>query len=202
MDNNITNFLAQIGPEFKDFAADFEHLGFRTTMHLKFFKRSDFKKFVESPNFVQERILLSAIDRIQSPTTKKFLQEQESPASDQVKTDKGIGNLAPKQLNYQPQTEWESYSYTSPLEAHLQLEADDLDLKRSELYIAKGKLQKLKKEIPSFEKNSAEKVCTKCHMAAGHTKANCTSLECTVARQCGQLTRHPDQNKEIRQTEQ
>ena len=98
-------------------------------------------------------------------------------------------------------SEWDEMCYKSPSEVHIELEEGDVVSKKSELKVAKKQLLKLTKDIPQIEKRGSKKICTKCHMAAGHTKAKCNGAECTDACQCGQLNRHPEQNKEVRKME-
>ena len=46
--------------------------------------------------------------------------------------------------------------------------------------------------------DSSRPASTKCHLRAGHTCTNCVSECCTSARLCGDLKRHPEEKRQIK----
>ena len=78
----------------------------------------------------------------------------------------------------------QSERYTSPIE-NLIRSKEEQNLNT--------KLKLLRKLI-----DSSRPACTKCHFRAGHTRTNCVSECCISARLCGDLKRHPEEKRQIK----
>ena len=77
--------------------------------------------------------------------------------------------------------------------------------KKQEIKTQKEKIAEKTEEINTLEEafsvnplDTSRPACSKCHLRAGHTRTNCKNKVCMSARICGDLKRHPEDKKEIK----
>ena len=80
-----------------------------------------------------------------------------------------------------------------------------IESKQQEIKTQKEKIAEKTKEIENLEETFSVKplhatrpACSKCHLRAGHTRPNCQNKVCMSARLCGDLKRHPEEKKEMK----
>ena len=77
--------------------------------------------------------------------------------------------------------------------------------KKQEIKTQKEKIAEKTEEINTLEEafsvnplDTSRPACSKCHLRAGHTRTNCKNKVCMSARICGDLKRHSEDKKEIK----
>ena len=93
----------------------------------------------------------------------------------------------------------------TPLKIYLSPVDKLIESKQQEIKTQKEKIAEKTEEIESLQETFSVKpldatrpACSKCHLRAGHTRPNCQNKVCMSARLCGDLKRHPEERKEIK----
>ncbi len=144
------------------------------------------------PSIVDQRRILRAVMDLSSPKTRKIVEEESPELQNKHNRTERTREEPRRQLNYDHSIE----EFCTPFDFAIKTKTEELNIKKDELFSKQQILKLLEDEIPVVRKECG-KLCGKCHLYARHTKAKCPDKECSDARICGQLDRHPQQRKEI-----
>lgn len=207
----VEQFLIDLEPELQKYAKPLEDLGFSTTNLLKFLKLKDLQSLSCDLPAPHRRILLNAVEKLQSPGTKS--SKIESPNVEQERNENKKRRL---ELNYsyegekmsgafEPKTLFPDGHYsqsTSKTSANEIIIQEKLQMEKQ--------LTKLKAELAEFSNQPAELMplarpgnrmmmitCTNCHHR-GHRKdgnkngSACEFEPCAGYYYCGNEKLHPE----------
>lgn len=79
----------------------------------------------------------------------------------------------------------QSYRYTSPFENLIRSKEEQIRKQEAEIARKTHELASLEQSFSQRPIDSTRTTCTKCHLRAGHTRANCVNECYTSARLCG-----------------
>ena len=92
----------------------------------------------------------------------------------------------------------QSYRYTSPVENLIRSKEEQIRKQEAEIARKTHEIASLEQSFSQRPIDSTRTACTKCHLRAGHTRANCVNECCTSARLCGDIKRHPEEKRQIK----
>ena len=92
----------------------------------------------------------------------------------------------------------QSERYTSPTENLIHCKEEQIHKHEAEITTKNHEIDSLEQSFSQRPIDSTRPACTKCHLRAGHTRANCVRECCTSAPLCGDLKRHPEEKREIK----
>lgn len=92
----------------------------------------------------------------------------------------------------------QSYRYTSPVENLIRSKEEQIRKQDAEIARKTHEIASLEQSFSQRPIDSTRTACTKCHLRAGHTRANCVNECCTSARLCGDIKRHPEEKRQIK----
>ena len=92
----------------------------------------------------------------------------------------------------------QSYRYTSPVENLIRSKEEQIRKQEAEIARKTHELASLEQSFSQRPIDSTRTACTKCHLRAGHTRANCVNECCTSARLCGDIKRHPEEKRQTK----
>ena len=92
----------------------------------------------------------------------------------------------------------QSYRYTSPVENLIRSKEEQIRKQEAEITRKTHEIALLEQSFSQRPIDSTRTACTKCHLRAGHTRANCVNECCTSARLCGDIKRHPEEKRQIK----
>ena len=95
----------------------------------------------------------------------------------------------------------QSEHYTSPVENQRKFiwsKEEQTRKHETEISTKTHEIALLEQSFSQRPIDSSRPACTKCHLRAGHTRTNCVSECCTSARLCGDLKRHPEEKRQIK----
>ena len=89
--------------------------------------------------------------------------------------------------------------YLSPVDKLVESKQREIKTKKEKIAEKTAEIEDLEESfLKPFALDMSRPACSKCHLRAGHTRPNCQNELCTSARLCGDLKRHPEQKKEIK----
>ena len=92
----------------------------------------------------------------------------------------------------------QSERYTSPAENLIRSKEKQIRKHEAEITTKNHEIGSLEQSFSQRPIDSTRPARTKCHLRAGHSRANCVSECCTSARLCGDLKRHPEEKRQIK----
>ena len=92
----------------------------------------------------------------------------------------------------------QSERYTSPVDNLIRSKEEQIRKQEAEIGTKTREIASLEQSFSQRPIDSTRTACTKCHLRAGHTRANCVNECCTSARLCGDIKRHPEEKRQIK----
>ena len=89
----------------------------------------------------------------------------------------------------------DDFVYVSPTQKYFEKLQRDIAAQQTEVDEKELEIETLEESYGNLNDNSPK--CTNCHVS-GHNKANCTFPRCVSAAICGDIKRHPDESKYIK----
>lgn len=92
----------------------------------------------------------------------------------------------------------QSERYRSPVENLIRSKTANIKKEEDKIAAKYHEISALEESYSVKPLDTTRSACTKCHLRAGHTRANCVSEICASSRLCGDLKRHPEEKREIK----
>jgi len=92
----------------------------------------------------------------------------------------------------------QSHHYTSPVENLIQSKEEQMRKQEAEIARKTHEIASLEQSFCQRPIDSTRPACAKCHLKAGHTRANCVSECCTSACLCGDIKGHLEEKRQIK----
>lgn len=205
---SIEEWLYRIEPDLGKYEEDFRKLDFKNTKSLRFLRQRDLDKFSLKVSSVHKRMILHAVEKLQSPDSKRITEEFRSPgfidkcsALDEGtptgkfprKKDSGFENgVSAKRAKTQ------LFKYQTPMELALAEMDEKIIVLETEVDSAKEYQTELIKKFCFGDSNNKTILqCGKCHMREGHSKRSCANELCLSAQSCGDVDKHPEEKKQL-----
>ena len=88
--------------------------------------------------------------------------------------------------------------YVSPIDKLLQSKRQELQRQENKILTKVNDVQALEESFTAKAIDSTRPACSKCHLRLGHTRPLCPNEVCASARLCGELKKHPEEKKQIK----
>jgi hypothetical protein len=90
--------------------------------------------------------------------------------------------------------------YLSPVDKLVESKQREIKTQKEKIAEKTAEIEDLEESfsVKPFALDMCRPACSKCHLRAGHTRPNCQNELCMSARLCGDLKRHPEEKKEIK----
>lgn len=92
----------------------------------------------------------------------------------------------------------QSERYTSPVQNLIRSKEEQIRKLEDEIATKIHEIASLEQSFSQRPIDSTRAACTKCHLRAGHTRTNCVNECCSSARLCGDIKRHPEEKRQIK----
>ncbi|KAK3107521.1 hypothetical protein FSP39_016499 [Pinctada imbricata] len=189
----VESWLIGLDASLSRYANDFRSLDYCNTNTIKYFVAQEFENFTIKPSNAHRRMLLNAVAKMQTPTSRLGL---DSPMP---------RTLIPRRLDYSSDgdygtTQIESepgFVYKSPVELMLSELEENLDIAEVELSSLNEYVDTLKMKYcdPNILIDKTRTQCSKCHLREGHNRNKCMNGVCEGPESCNDLDKHPAEKK-------
>ena len=89
--------------------------------------------------------------------------------------------------------------YLTPTERLIKSKENEIKKQEQLITDKKDSLDLIEESFTAKTFDNSRPACSKCHLRSGHVRTNCTNEQCTSARYCGDLKRHPEDKKEVKE---
>ena len=193
---SVYDFLHDIDPALVNYLHVLDSKGFssmKTIVHLSF-------DDVPSIPLGFRKLLLNEISKIRSPHSKQLLNDHDKLCI--MHESRHDSRLQPKQLFSNSETttvdrnpKLDNYTYSSPMQKHLNRIIDSMENKEKEIIKLKNKIDDLLARSLSRSPD-ARVTCSLCHQS-GHKKTSCNLSPCVTSLSCGKMRLHKNELKNL-----